>query len=56
MFFFFNFTVMSEEKYQSYFSYSDLNYLDYEATSKGLIILSGRALKSFTLRVAIVKP
>ena len=52
---FFNFTAVSEMKYQGYFSRSDLNYLDYEAISNGLIILRGRALKSFTLRVAMVK-
>ena len=55
MLFFFNFTVMSEGKYQGYFSHSDLNYLDYQTSSKGLIILRGRALKSSTLRVEIVK-
>ncbi len=49
------FTVMSEVKHQDYLLYSGLNYIDYEASSNGLIILSGRALKSFTLRVAMVK-
>jgi len=46
---------MSEVKHQGYLSHSGLNYLDYEGISNGLIILSGRTLKSFTLRVAMVK-